>query len=156
MFCKLQIWIKAIHSEETQVSILVECFYALYSIYLENLEMFIKCNIRLRKRVMQLFTLCLLHCYTYKSTFIILFIIQSNVAYPKVSYPKSPIIRPWKFEMWLTKVDFLLQYFNKIYNKNLRYLSLWVFNNIPCMNLVKICIINTLHNPQGRPNFLWI
>ena len=26
---------------------------------------------------------------------------------------------------------------NKTYNKNLCYLSLWVFDNIPCVNLVK-------------------
>ena len=77
--------------------------------------------------------------------------IQSNVAYPKVSYPKSPIIRPWKFEMWLTKVDFLFAILNKTYNKNLRYLSLWVFDSIPCMKLVKTWVINALQNPRVGP-----
>ena len=80
--------------------------------------------------------------------------IQSDVTYPKVSYPKSPIIQPWKWEMWLMKVDFLFRYLNKIYNKHLRYLSLWVLDNIPCMNWVKIWVIYTLQNPQGRPYFV--
>ena len=77
--------------------------------------------------------------------------LQSDVAYPKVNYPKSPIIQPWKFEMWLTKVDFLFAILNKTYDKNLRYLSLWVFDSIPCMNLVKTWVINTLHDPRVGP-----
>ena len=53
--------------------------------------------------------------------------------------------------MWLTKVDFLFAILNKTYNKNLHYLSLWVFDNIPCMNLVKTWVINTSKNPRVGP-----
>ena len=83
--------------------------------------------------------------------------IVCNIQYSPTSHIRKSVIRnrllsghenqrcDWR------KSTFCTQNLNKIYNKNLRCPSLWVFDDIPCMILIKIWVKTTLEStPKPR------